>query len=71
MNLQINDCEFTFASEFRQNNERTEILISQVHDPKGECTGQASKLKHKLLILFIHDIKELVSLFNVINKTFH
>ena len=47
----INNCIFTFASELWQNNARAEILMCQVHELKGGCIGQASKLKHKCIIL--------------------
>ena len=42
----------TFASEFRQNNARAlRVWYVKCTNPKGECIGQASKLKRKCIIL--------------------
>ena len=50
--LYINNCVFTFASEFRQNNAHAlRFWCVKCTDPKGEYIGQASKLKHKCVIL--------------------
>ena len=50
--LQINNCVFNFASEFRQNNARAlRFWCVKCTNLKGECIGQASKLKRKCIIL--------------------
>ena len=49
--LQINNCVFTFVSEFRQINAcALRFWCVKCMNPKGECTGQASKLKRKYII---------------------
>ena len=46
------NCVFTFASEFRQNNTHTlRFWCVKCTNPKGECTGQASKSKRECIIL--------------------
>ena len=50
--LYINNCVFTLASEFRQNNARVlRFWCVKCTNPEGECIGQASKLKRKCIIL--------------------
>ena len=63
--LLINNCLFTLASKFRQNNALVlRFWCVKCTNPKGECTRQAStskrkyKVNTKLLIWFIHDINE-------------
>ena len=52
--LYINNCIFTFVGELLQNNARSPKfwwVKCMNTNPKGECIGQASKLKQKCIIL--------------------